>query len=242
MGGTMNIRILGISGSPRKSATQYCVREALDSAGSIPGVETDFIDLQGADIHYCIHCDRCYKDKTGLCPAFTDDMTGYYERFQKADGYIIGSPVYNMSTSALLQLFLNRLRPLGVYAQTGERQRKIGGGIAVGGMRNGGMETTLQTINNFYLSNGMLVISGGIFAYNGAAVWSDDRRVAGAKADLQGMKSVRLMGRRIAIFTGAIKHGVLAAGQAWSPSDIIGFETSEALLEDYSRLRNRSGE
>jgi multimeric flavodoxin WrbA len=238
----MNTRILGISGSPRKSATRFCVEEALESASAVPGIETDFIDLQGAAIHYCIHCDQCVREGKGRCPVFNDDMNRYYERFLKADGYIIGSPVYNMNTTALLQLFLNRLRPLGVFAPEGDRQRKIGGAIAISGMRNGGAEMALQAINNFYLSSGILVISGGVFAYNGAAVWSNDRKTQGAREDEQGMKSVRLMGRRIAIFADLIRRGINGSEPPLSPSHIIGFETQEEFDSAYGRFRGRSKE
>ncbi|MCK5199470.1 MAG: NAD(P)H-dependent oxidoreductase [Spirochaetales bacterium] len=42
----MKINIVGISGSPRKGSTQYCVQEALRAASEIDGVETKFIDLR----------------------------------------------------------------------------------------------------------------------------------------------------------------------------------------------------
>jgi len=235
----MKTRILGINGSPRKSATWYSVQEALRSAQRVDGIETDFIDLCGTDIHYCIHCDRCHKEKKGRCPVFDDSMTDFYDRFQQADGYLIGSPVYNMAPSGLLQVFLNRLRPLGVFAPTGERQRKIGGAIAVGGMRNGGMETTLQAINNFYLSCGILVISGGLFAYNGAAVWSNDLKIEGAKADTQGMQSVYIMGKRVALFAKAINVGLACEPNEITPSEIMGFESPEAFNTQYGQLRAR---
>ena len=39
------VKILGISGSPRKGATQYCVQEALLAESEISGISTKFIDL-----------------------------------------------------------------------------------------------------------------------------------------------------------------------------------------------------
>lgn len=38
----MQVKIVGVSGSPRKRATQYCVQEALLVASEISGISTKF--------------------------------------------------------------------------------------------------------------------------------------------------------------------------------------------------------
>ncbi len=72
-------------------------------------------------------------------------MRGYYEVIFHSDGFILGSPVYQMSVTAQMQAFINRLRPLGHNITKGHWATKVGGAIAVGGMRNGGQETTLES-------------------------------------------------------------------------------------------------
>jgi multimeric flavodoxin WrbA len=42
-----SIRLLGISGSPRKGATDFAVRAALAYAESLGDVEAEFISLRG---------------------------------------------------------------------------------------------------------------------------------------------------------------------------------------------------
>ena len=64
------------------------VQEALLAASEIPEVETEFIDLRGKNIHYCIHCNRCIKERTDYCPPFKDDMYPLYEKLFLADGFI----------------------------------------------------------------------------------------------------------------------------------------------------------
>ncbi|MEW5815942.1 MAG: flavodoxin family protein [Spirochaetota bacterium] len=108
----MHVTVVGVSGSPRQGATLYSVKEALAAAADIPGVKTELIDLRGKEIHYCIHCDRCIRESLNYCPTFRDSMDGFYESMLSADGIIIGSPVYQMTTTALLQAFFNRLRPI----------------------------------------------------------------------------------------------------------------------------------
>ena len=65
-------------------------------------------------------------------------------------------------------------------------------GVAVGGDRNGGQEPTLQALNDFFVLSKMLPVGGGSFGANlGAAVWSRDKGIEGAKADDEGLKALR---------------------------------------------------
>jgi len=54
--------ILGISGSPRKQATEYVLRESLNMLEE-KGFETEFFGLRGKNISPCRHCDYCIKKK-----------------------------------------------------------------------------------------------------------------------------------------------------------------------------------
>lgn len=235
----MKVRILGISGSPRKGATQYCVQEALLAATEIVGINTEFIDLRGKEIHPCIHCNRCIEKQLDYCPTFSDDMRGYYEVILHSDGFILGSPVYQMNVTAQMQAFINRLRPLGHYITKGHWATKVGGAIAVGGMRNGGQETTLESLNNFFLCNGMIVVSGGIFAYNGAAVWSNDKKEQGAREDKIGMDSVRVLGRRVGVIAKILKIGLVNLEEEIEGATLVGFPNRDELKEKIEKFFNR---
>jgi len=180
--------ILGISGSPRKGATEYAVKTALEVADTLEGIETAYWSVHQKKIGYCIHCDRCVKERS-LC--FQEDSVRELEELiVKADGIIIGSPVYDMNITAQLAACFNRLRPMYIVHPSGFRY-KIGGAIAVGGTRHGGQEMTLAAINNFFLMNEMLVTSGPGGCYNGGKIWSKDQRVQGAIEDHVGMNTVR---------------------------------------------------
>lgn len=235
----MRVKILGVSGSPRKGATQYCVQEALQAATAIPGVSTEFIDLKGKEIHYCIHCNRCIQEGTDFCPVYLDDMHDYYQTILEADGFILGSPVYQMSPSALMQAFLNRFRPLGRYLGKGQWATKVGGAIAVGGMRHGGQETTLESLNNFFFCNGMTVVSGGIFAYNGGAVWSNDKKEQGAKEDEIGLNTVRVIGRRVAVIAKLLKAGLEKLEHDVDAAILVGLSGQAELQERLEKFRRR---
>ncbi len=189
------VKILGICGSHRKGgATEYCVKEALKSAESVPGVETEFVSLQGKKIMHCIHCNKCIKDGS-LC-AIKDDFQKVQEKFLEADGYILGSPVYQMNSTPLIQDFCSRLRPT-YLVYPGHFANRVGGAIATGGTRHGGQEMTLLTLRNVFLTYEILATGGPGGNYCGAAVWSQDKKELGAKEDLVGMQKVTGLGRRV---------------------------------------------
>ena len=62
--------ILGISGSPRKQATEYVLKEALNMLDE-KGFETEFFTVRGKNINGCRHCDYCMKNKECIVK---DDM------------------------------------------------------------------------------------------------------------------------------------------------------------------------
>ncbi len=91
------VRIIGLSASPRKDGnTEILVKEALKAAKR-KGAETEFISLAGKEIQPCQACYNCrLEESKGKC-AIEDDLPEIFEKFKKADGIIIGSPVYFLS-------------------------------------------------------------------------------------------------------------------------------------------------
>ncbi len=189
------VKILGISGSPRKASTDYVVHEALKAAEEIPGIETEFWGVRGKKINFCTHCDRCIKEKT-LC-YIDDDVKILIDKILEADGLIIGSPVYDMGITAQLTAIINRTRPF-YMVMPGALKNKVAGAITVGGTRHGGQETALQVIHNWFLSSELLATGGLCGCYNGGTVWSKDEKAAGAEADTVGMNTVIALGRGVA--------------------------------------------
>lgn len=211
------IKILAISGSPRKGTTDYLTQIAAQEAEKISGVEVDFLPLHQYrnQLHQCVQCESCLKLESGhpldhLCAPFVDAMEELIPRFLEADGYIIASPVYEMTYTPLLGNFMGRLRPL-FRVYNGLHKNKVGGSIAVGGTRHGGQETCIQAINNFFLLNGMLTVSGDNGGYCGACVWSKDK-LPGEFEDSLGVQKVKDLGRRVGELAKIVKYGRLVTG------------------------------
>ncbi len=189
MSGVKKLLILGISGSPRLGSTDYIINEALNYAKSkYNALEVDYFSVHKKKLNFCTHCDYCIREKKGC--VHKDDMSELYPKLQRADAYIIGSPVYQGTLSGQLKVVLDRCRAL-VAADPNVFQYKLGTAIAVGGDRIGGQEPTIRTILDFYIINGIIPVGGGFFGANlGGTVWSQDKGAEGAQEDAEGIKSV----------------------------------------------------
>jgi multimeric flavodoxin WrbA len=187
--------ILGISGSPRKQATEYILRESLNMLEE-QGFETEFFGLRGKTITPCKHCDYCIRNKECIVK---DDMQDIYPLITSAEGIIMATPVYNGGLSAQLKAVMDRCRALGAIDFDFMRY-KVGMAIAVGGDRIGGQEFAIQQIQTFYILTGAIPISGGAYGANmGASFWSQDT-LKGVKEDEQGFRSLRKTVKRFAKF------------------------------------------
>lgn len=191
--------ILGICGSPRKQSTEHVLRTALDMLRDF-GFETDFFTVGGREIGFCRHCDYCMKNKECV---FKDDMQRLYPLLSKAEGLVMATPVYNGGVSAQLKTVMDRCRAL-LAGDPDALRGKVGMAVAVGGDRVGGQELAIQQILTFYIINGVIPVSGGVFGANlGASFWSRDT-LEGVKKDEEGFRSLRKTVKR---FGTVLKQG-----------------------------------
>ena len=193
-------KLLGVSGSPRKSATRRALQIALEEAERVYGnrIEVEMISLHGKKIAPCNHCNYCKKNDS-LC-VIDDAMTELYGKISEADSFLFASPVYAMNVTPQLHAFFSRMRPLHKI-KGGVLRNKLGAGIAVGGTRNGGQEQTINSIINACLTRGIIYVGGEPGNYSGAMVCSRDNGPAGVEEDEVGMESLKNMGARIAEVT-----------------------------------------
>ncbi len=201
------IKLFGISGSPRKAATDYIVREALSYAADKYPVETSYFSAMGKKLNFCIHCDFCIKNRKGC--VHNDDMQEVYEKLKWADALIIGTPVYQGMVSGQTKVIMDRCRAIAAQ-DIHFIMNKPGAAFAVGGDRIGGQEPSIQAILNFYVINEAIPIGGGSFGANlGGAFWSKDRGAEGAKEDEEGLKSMRKTVNRLINMVLMIKEKIL---------------------------------
>jgi len=158
------MRIVGISGSPRKAGnTEFLLNEALAVAAE-HGFQTERLLCSDLAVDFCNDCGDCSKGKP--CPK-EDDMPKFQRAMLEAEGIIVASPVYFGNVTAQLKAVFDRTIPL--RRQGFRLSNKIGCAIAVGGSRNGGQEKTLESIHAWMHIHGMIVV-GDNAHFGGIAV------------------------------------------------------------------------
>jgi multimeric flavodoxin WrbA len=184
--------ILGVSGSPRRQATEHVCKHALKRLEDI-GYKTHYWSVMGKKINFCIHCDFCRKEEGCV---FKDDMNDLYSLIEKAEGYIFATPVYNGYVSGQMKTVMDRSRALLSKNHKVFRYKPVIP-VAVGGDRAGGQEPALQQISTFFMMNGGVPISGGTFGANlGATFWSKDS-LEGVMNDEEGYRSLYMTIKRL---------------------------------------------
>jgi multimeric flavodoxin WrbA len=185
--------ILAINGSPRPEGSTACVlwsvRQVIESAGA------EFIFLQitevlkGLKAPYCVACSSPCEGKCFQGTLLEET----FKLLRRADGMIIGSPVYFSTVSAPLKAFWDRTRSL-------RREKALlnvaGGAVTVGGARFGGQETTLRAIHDMMLCHGMTVVGDGYLeddaGHQGVCAQSP------AREDEQALKRAQVLAKRVA--------------------------------------------
>ena len=135
------MKILGISGSPRKDhTTEKLVKEVLAGA---EGVQTEFISLAGKKINPCIACLKCAGDN--VC-VVKDDMQPLRAKLLEADAIVFGGANFFQTLNGLAHCFLER------WYQFRHREAmllsgKLGVAVAVAGRD---AEPVLNQIKTFF--------------------------------------------------------------------------------------------
>jgi multimeric flavodoxin WrbA len=185
------VKILGISCSPRKGKTtaaalQVCL-ESARKAG--PNVEVELIELAGMKMNGDLAAG------IPLEPGQQDDFPKVEAKMREPGvaGIILGTPVYFSNMSSLCKAFLDRWM---VFRRNFDFRNKVGGAIAVGTVRNGGQELTLQTIHAAMLCQDMIIVSDGrpTARLGGILISSNDD----ISKDETGLATVRGLGQRVA--------------------------------------------
>ncbi|MBP1908337.1 flavodoxin family protein [Methanolobus bombayensis] len=110
-----NVKILGVSGSPRKNGNTDVLLDSFLRGAESEGADTKKIHLKEYSIESCIGCEACRKD--GTCTRFHDGMELLYPEIEECKGIILGSPVYNYNVTAEMKTFIDRLYPFYVFTE-----------------------------------------------------------------------------------------------------------------------------
>lgn len=191
----MSMKIIGVAGSPRKNmATSFALKTCLEAVKEHSNdVVTEFIDLADYQINECLACDTC---KNEFKCSQDDDFQNLLPKFSDPDfaGLIVATPVYFGTMTSKTKAFLDRCV---VLRRNGAMLRnKVGGVIAVGGMRHGGQVSTIQAVHAAMLIQDMVIVGDGYSTYHfGGTIWSGHPN--GYEQDEFGLETSRNLGKRV---------------------------------------------
>jgi multimeric flavodoxin WrbA len=113
------MKVIGICGSPRKGNTEWMLTKLLEELARA-GVETELILLREKHIEGCDGCLSCEAGGTQRKASchIQDDMQQIYPVLMKADGFVLGTPVYFDMLSGLLKNFMDRTCPIWPYLES----------------------------------------------------------------------------------------------------------------------------
>ena len=199
-----------INGSPHADGNTALALAEMKKIFDAEKIDTTLLQIGNKDIHGCVGCGTC--NKNGKC-VFDDEVNKAAELFEKADGLVIGSPVYYASPNGTLISFLDRL----FFSTQFDKTMKVGAAVAVA--RRGGCTAAFDVLNKYLSISGMAIAS--------SQYWNiiHGRAKGEAAQDAEGLQTMRVLARNMvfmlrSIALGKEKYG-LPETEPWTPTNFI---------------------
>jgi multimeric flavodoxin WrbA len=150
--GDKKMKAIAFNGSPH--ADGVVAKGISVMAGELEkeGIETEIITVGNRNIRGCLDCRKC-KD-TGNC-VIDDEVNAWRAKALKAEGIVLGSPVYYGSIAGTFKCFLDRF-----FFPHPDLRYKVG--AAVVSLRRSGGIAAFQQINN-YFNLAQILITPGVY-------------------------------------------------------------------------------
>jgi multimeric flavodoxin WrbA len=227
----INIKLLGINGSPRNGNSLFLLEKALESGISVSpeSVQTTVCSFKGKTINPCIACGYC-AEHNGAC-VHRDDFEELRGLWMESDAIIYSVPVYHMTCPGQVKCFIDRLGnsmfglfrskwPPGKEYDKLPKLHKSIGNIAQGCHIFSGQETTINFLIQHSLLMQCIPIQGDLWeSYIGVGGWTstdigrDALKKLAEKEDndtLIAVQASRALGRRVVEMSMVTKSGLLA--------------------------------
>lgn len=184
------MKVLLINGSPKSNGNTAFALEQMAEVFTEQGIETETIHVGNQVIRGCIGCGSCYE--TGKC-VFDDLVNETAQKFQEADGIVIGSPVYYAAPNGTLLSFLDRL-----FYSTGGMDKRMKVGAAIVCARRGGCTAAFDVLNKYFSISEMPIAS--------SSYWNiiHGGKPGEAQLDAEGIRTMRNLAKNMSFLMNAI--------------------------------------
>lgn len=178
------MNVLLINGSSRKNGCTFTALSEVAGQLNKHDIETNIFHIGNKPIQGCTACKSCVQ--TGYCVFEKDSVNECIDLVKKADGIVIGSPVYYAGPNGSLCAFLDRL----FYLKNAPYAYKPGAAIV--SCRRGGASAAFDRLNKYFTISSMPVVSS---QYWNAVHGNTPDEV---KQDLEGLQIMRTLGNNMA--------------------------------------------
>jgi len=181
--------VVAFNGSARKDGNTAILLEAVLEELAKEGIAIELVQLAGHRVTGCIGCRRCFERVNKRC-AMEDDMVNeWIAKMMRADGIILGSPVYFADLTAGTKALIERS---GYVARANGDLFKRKVGAAVVSVRRAGAMHTFDSINHFFAITQMII--------PGANYWNIGigREPGEVRGDDEGLKTMQVLGQNMA--------------------------------------------
>ena len=185
-------KVLMLNGSPRANGNIALAFHEMEQVFDELGVAHESILLGRQVVRGCVACERCRT--IGKC-GFDDIVNDLADKFESADGLVIGSPVYYGSANGTLMSALQRL----FYSTSFDKSLKVGASVV--SARRSGCTATFDELNKFFTLSNMPVATSNY--WNNIYGWEPGE----GGVDEEGRQVMRVLARNMVFLMRSIAMG-----------------------------------
>ena len=189
---TAHLKVVMLNGSPRPNGNIALAFREMEQVFAENDVDYENILLGRMDVRGCITCETCRKN--GKC-VFNDVVNEVAEKFERADGLVIGSPVYYGSANGTIMSALQRL----FYSTHFDKSFKVGASVV--SARRSGCTATFDELNKFYTLSNMPIATSQY--WNNIYGWEPGE----GEIDAEGKQVMRVLARNMVFLMKSIELG-----------------------------------
>lgn len=147
----MKVKVLAISGSPRKGNTQELLKKAVEGAVR-EGGEVKEVFLSELNYSGCMECGGC--DETGVC-IIEDDLKYFYQDLMEAQVIILSAPIFFAHLPSQVKAMIDRFQAWWIAKYVLKKpfisRNRLGAFLCVGGQkRRDFFECAKKTVKAYF--------------------------------------------------------------------------------------------
>ena len=193
------MKVLLVNGSPHEKGCTYTALQEVADTLEKEGMGTEFFWIGNKPLSGCIDCRTCMERKKCV---FEDKVNEFLAIAKDSDGFIFGTPVHYAAASGAMTSFMDRLFFADLLSDRQSFYLKPA--AAVVSARRAGTTATFDQLNKYFTITEMPIISSRYWNMVHGHTPED------VKKDLEGLQTMRVLGRNMAWFLKCKEAGIKA--------------------------------